>query len=152
MHRYAFDVDPDSQTFLNRRVFAYVDTGIPDGIQIDKNGNVYAGCGDGVQVRVSFFYLPFDPSFFPRPTSSYHTFFFGRSYFSSLSFRYTNPSSDVLMENQVWNSQGTLLGKFFLGSVSSNFIFAGDRRLVILAETKIYLAKIAAQEIRIEFP
>ena len=64
MHRYAFDVDPDSQTFLNRRVFAYVDTGDPDGIQIDKNGNVYAGCGDNVQVRVSFFYLPFDPSFF----------------------------------------------------------------------------------------
>ena len=54
MHRYAFDVDPDSQTFLNRRVFAYVDTGIPDGIQIDKSGNVYAGCGDGVQVRVTF--------------------------------------------------------------------------------------------------
>ena len=55
MHRYAFDVDPDSQTFLNRRVFAYVDTGVPDGVQIDKNGNVYAGCGDGVQVSVSFF-------------------------------------------------------------------------------------------------
>jgi len=98
---YAFDVDPDSQTFLNRRVFAYVDTGIPDGIQIDKNGNVYAGCGDGVQV---------------------------------------------------WNSQGTLLGKFFLGSVSSNFIFAGDGRLVILAETKIFFARIAAQENRLEFP
>ena len=59
MHRYAFDVDPDSQTFLNRRVFAYVDTGIPDGIQIDKNGNVYAGCGDGVQV-IFFFYFPFN--------------------------------------------------------------------------------------------
>jgi len=52
--RYAFDVDPDSQTFLNRRIFAYVDAGIPDGIQIDKQGNVYAGCGDGVQVRVFF--------------------------------------------------------------------------------------------------
>jgi gluconolactonase len=56
------------------------------------------------------------------------------------------------MKNQVWNSQGTLLGKFFLGSVSANFIFAGDGRLVILAETKIFLAKIAAQEIRLEFP
>ena len=54
MNRYAFDVDPDSQTFLNRRIFAYVDAGIPDGIQIDKNGNVYAGCGDGVQVGIPF--------------------------------------------------------------------------------------------------
>ena len=62
-HRYAFDVDPDSQAFLNRRVFAYTDAGIPDGIQIDKNGNVYAGCGDGVQVRVSFHSIfPFFPS------------------------------------------------------------------------------------------
>jgi gluconolactonase len=62
MNRYAFDVDPDSQTFLNRRIFAYVDAGIPDGIQIDKNGNVYAGCGDGVQVGLSFPF-PFDPTF-----------------------------------------------------------------------------------------
>jgi len=92
---------PIAKLFLNRRVFAYVDTGIPDGIQIDKNGNVYAGCGDGVQV---------------------------------------------------WNSQGILLGKFFLGRTSANFIFAGDGRLVILAETKIFLASIAAQEIRLEFP
>ena len=81
MHRYAFDVDPDSQTFLNRRVFAYVDTGIPDGVQIDKNGNVYAGCGDGVQVRVSFFiYLSFGAFFIfdylPGPLSSYHGGFF----------------------------------------------------------------------------
>ena len=56
------------------------------------------------------------------------------------------------MENQVWNSQGTLLGKFFIGTVSANFIFAGDGRLVILAGTKIFLAKIAAQETRLEFP
>ena len=56
MRRYAFDVDPDSQALLNRRVFAYVDAGIPDGVQIDKDGNVYAGCGDGVQV--CFFFLP----------------------------------------------------------------------------------------------
>jgi len=98
---YAFDVDPESQTLLNRRVFAYIDTGAPDGIQIDKNGNVYSGCGDGVQV---------------------------------------------------WNSQGTLLGKFFIGSVSANFIFAGNGRLVILAETKIFLATIAVEESRLEFP
>ena len=155
MHRYAFDVDPDSQTLLNRRVFAYVDTGIPDGIQIDKNGNVYAGCGDGVQVRDSLFYLPFNPFFFLSTFSYYASCFFDSEsflFFFSLSFHNTNPSSDVLTENQVWNSQGTLLGKFFIGSVSANMIFAGDGRLVILAETKIFLARIAAQEIRLEFP
>ncbi|PPQ74581.1 hypothetical protein CVT26_007801 [Gymnopilus dilepis] len=98
---YEFDVDPVSQRFLNRRVFAYVDTGIPDGVQVDSNGNVYAGCGDGVQV---------------------------------------------------WSPEGVLLGKFFIGSVSSNFIFAGDGRLVILAETKIFFAKIAAKEGKVAFP
>jgi len=44
----------------------------------------------------------------------------------------------------VWNPSGTLIGKFFLGTTSANFAFAGQGRLVILAETKIYLAKIAA--------
>ena len=79
-------------------------------------------------------------------------FFNFHSIFFSLSFSYTNPSSNVLTEKQVWNAQGTLLGKFFLGSVSGNFIFAGDGRLVILAETKIFLASIAAQGNRLEFP
>lgn len=44
----------------------------------------------------------------------------------------------------VWNPSGKLIGKFFLGSQSSNMAFAGPGRLVILAETKIYLAKIVA--------
>ncbi|GAA6023406.1 hypothetical protein JCM10207_002536 [Rhodosporidiobolus poonsookiae] len=34
----------------NRRVFAYVDSGIPDGIKTDKEGNVYSGTGEGVSV------------------------------------------------------------------------------------------------------
>ena len=50
---YAFDVDPTTQAFTNRRVFAYVDTGIADGIQLDTQGNVYSGTGEGVQVRCS---------------------------------------------------------------------------------------------------
>ncbi|THH13530.1 hypothetical protein EW146_g6704 [Bondarzewia mesenterica] len=91
---YQFDVDPKSQAFSNRRVFAYVDTGIPDGIQLDNNSNVYAGCGDGVHV---------------------------------------------------WNDEGTLLGKFYVGSLSANMVFAGKGRLVILADTAIYLAQIAAE-------
>jgi len=90
---YAFDVDPTNQAFKNRRVFAYVDNGVPDGIELDSQGNVYSGCGDGVQV---------------------------------------------------WNPQGTLLGKIFLGTTSANMAFAGQGRLVIMAETKIFFAEIAA--------
>ncbi|KAM5543968.1 hypothetical protein V8D89_002585 [Ganoderma adspersum] len=98
---YAYDVDPKTSAFVNRRVFAYVDTGVADGIQLDAAGNVYAGCGDGTQV---------------------------------------------------WNSEGTLLGKFFLGTVSANMIFAGDSRLVILADTAIFFANIAAKFNRVSFP
>ncbi|KAG2360410.1 hypothetical protein BDR07DRAFT_1412690 [Suillus spraguei] len=47
---YQFDVDPTTQSFANRRVFAYADSGAPDGIQFDTEGNVYAGCGDGIHV------------------------------------------------------------------------------------------------------
>jgi len=86
---------------------------------------------------------------FPCFPLSYYVegFFFTRFYLFIV-----NASFDILTENQVWNAQGTLLGKFFIGSVSSNFIFAGNGRLVILADTKIFLASIAAQEIRLEFP
>jgi len=46
---YAFDVV--NQKFLrNKRVFAYADVGVPDGIHTDIEGNVWSGCGDGVQV------------------------------------------------------------------------------------------------------
>lgn len=49
---YAFDVASYSeQPFLvNRRLFAFADRGIPDGIKCDVHGNVYSGCGDGVNV------------------------------------------------------------------------------------------------------
>jgi sugar lactone lactonase YvrE len=50
---HAFDVDPKTQTFLNRRVLAYVDAGVPDGVQVDTNGNVYTACADGIQVRIN---------------------------------------------------------------------------------------------------
>jgi gluconolactonase len=39
------------QPFLtNRRLFAMADTGAPDGIKCDLQGNVYSGCGDGVSI------------------------------------------------------------------------------------------------------
>jgi gluconolactonase len=51
MTRYQFDVNEKTGQFLNRRVFAYADTGVPDGAQLDTKGNLYAGCGDGTEVR-----------------------------------------------------------------------------------------------------
>ncbi|EMD32372.1 hypothetical protein CERSUDRAFT_108815 [Gelatoporia subvermispora B] len=98
---YKYDVDPATQAFTNRRVFAYADAGIPDGIQLDIKGNVYSGCGDGVHV---------------------------------------------------WSPDGTLIGKFFLGKVSANMTFAGKGRLVILAESEVYLAQIAAEGFDLSFP
>lgn len=84
-----------TQSFQNRRVFAYSDSGIPDGIQLDTNGNVYSGCGDGTHV---------------------------------------------------WNSEGTLIGKFFLNSTTAEMMFTKSG-LLILDEETIYLANIQAQGI-----
>ncbi|KII85411.1 hypothetical protein PLICRDRAFT_115744 [Plicaturopsis crispa FD-325 SS-3] len=53
---------------------------------------------------------------------------------------------------QVWNPEGTLIGKFFLGTTSANMAFAGPGRLVILAETNVYLARIAANGFDLSFP
>ncbi|MCJ1386103.1 hypothetical protein MMC17_009228 [Xylographa soralifera] len=51
---YAFSLlyDPATQApfLVNRRVFAHADAGVPDGIKCDVHGNVYAGCGDGINV------------------------------------------------------------------------------------------------------
>lgn len=49
---YAFDIATrNGSPFLtNRRLFAYADCEIPDGIKCDTRGNVYSGCGDGVHV------------------------------------------------------------------------------------------------------
>ncbi|UPL03194.1 hypothetical protein LCI18_014128 [Fusarium solani-melongenae] len=51
-HIYAFDVAmySDQPFMINRRLFAMADTGIPDGIKCDLDGNVYSGCGDGVNI------------------------------------------------------------------------------------------------------
>jgi len=49
---YAFDIViiNESPFLINRRVFAMADVGAPDGIKCDVYGNVYSGCGDGVNV------------------------------------------------------------------------------------------------------
>ncbi|KAG0706304.1 hypothetical protein DFH29DRAFT_846035 [Suillus ampliporus] len=90
---YQYDVDPLTQSFANRRVFAYADSGAPDGIQLDSKGNVYAGCGEGTHV---------------------------------------------------WNPEGTLIGKFYLNSLSPQLMFTKSG-LVILEGTAIYLVNIKAQ-------
>jgi gluconolactonase len=46
---YQYDI-LENGTLGHRRLFAYVDSGVPDGIHVDTNDNVYSGCGDGVQV------------------------------------------------------------------------------------------------------
>lgn len=49
---YAFDVMTTSGApfLVNRRLFAMAAEGFPDGIKCDVYGNVYSGCGDGVEV------------------------------------------------------------------------------------------------------
>lgn len=34
----------------NRRVFAFTDSGAPDGIKCDPSGNIYGGCSDGLHI------------------------------------------------------------------------------------------------------
>jgi gluconolactonase len=47
---YAFDITDDGKRLAGRRIFAYSDNGIPDGLHTDTDGNVWAGCGDGIHV------------------------------------------------------------------------------------------------------
>jgi gluconolactonase len=55
---YAFDVVTTKSgksgsffpTLRNRRTFAVAETGLPDGIKLDVQGNVYTGTGAGVEV------------------------------------------------------------------------------------------------------
>jgi gluconolactonase len=47
---YAFDVIEDHKALSGRRTFAYADTGIPDGLHTDTEGNLWAACGDGINV------------------------------------------------------------------------------------------------------
>ncbi|KAK4051435.1 hypothetical protein OIV83_002919 [Microbotryomycetes sp. JL201] len=44
------DLTAEGPTLHNKRVFAFADCGVPDGIKTDRAGNVYSGCGDGIHV------------------------------------------------------------------------------------------------------
>ncbi|KAJ7498477.1 calcium-dependent phosphotriesterase [Mycena latifolia] len=47
---YKYDVEEGTLAFINRRTFAYADSGAADGVGVDTKGNVYGGCVDGVHV------------------------------------------------------------------------------------------------------
>ncbi|RYP73593.1 hypothetical protein DL771_003481 [Monosporascus sp. 5C6A] len=49
---YAFDVSErfGSPSLANRRLFAYALAGVPTAVHCDQAGNVYASCGDGIEV------------------------------------------------------------------------------------------------------
>jgi gluconolactonase len=47
---YAFDVVENGKKIINKRVFAEVSPGFPDGMRLDEKGNIYVGALDGVQV------------------------------------------------------------------------------------------------------
>jgi gluconolactonase len=60
-HIYAFDIVNGSEeaprlgvdakpSLTNRRLFAFAPGRVPDGIKCDMSGNVYSGCGDGIEV------------------------------------------------------------------------------------------------------
>lgn len=52
MRSYAYDIEERrlSEWLINRRVFAVADIGVPDGIECDMSGNVYAACADGLNI------------------------------------------------------------------------------------------------------
>ena len=47
---YAFDVGGDGKTLSNKRTLAVISPGFPDGMRLDKEGNIYVGAMDGVHV------------------------------------------------------------------------------------------------------
>ncbi|KAL4138140.1 hypothetical protein PRIC2_001647 [Phytophthora ramorum] len=85
---YAYDV-VDNKRLANHRVFAFADSGIPDGVHTDTEGNLWAGCGDGVHV---------------------------------------------------WNPEGILLGKIYLGETSNNFAFAPGK-VFVFANARLWVVE-----------
>ena len=47
---YAYDVNNDGKTVSHGRTFAVISPGFPDGMRLDKQGNIYVGALDGVQI------------------------------------------------------------------------------------------------------
>jgi len=50
-HRiYAYDVSADGKSISNKRLFANVAPGFPDGMRLDEQGNIYVGTLEGIHV------------------------------------------------------------------------------------------------------
>jgi gluconolactonase len=49
-HLIRYDVTADGRGVRNPSVFCVIEPGVPDGFRCDVNGNLFVGCGDGVQV------------------------------------------------------------------------------------------------------
>ena len=49
-HIYVYDVQADGRTLANKRLFATIAPGFPDGMRLDSKGNVYVGALDGIHV------------------------------------------------------------------------------------------------------
>lgn len=50
-HRiYVYDISADGRQISNKRLFADVSPGFPDGMRLDEKGNVYVGALDGIHV------------------------------------------------------------------------------------------------------
>lgn len=50
-HRiYVYDVGTDGKTLTNKRLFASISPGFPDGMRLDEKGNVYVGTLEGIHV------------------------------------------------------------------------------------------------------
>jgi len=50
-HRiYLYDVSRDGRSLMNKRLFANVSPGFPDGMRLDEKGNVYVGTLEGIHV------------------------------------------------------------------------------------------------------
>lgn len=47
---YAYEVGADGKSVGNQKLFTVVSPGFPDGMRLDKEGNIYVGALDGVQV------------------------------------------------------------------------------------------------------
>lgn len=44
----------------------------------------------------------------------------------------------------VYNPSGKLIGKIYTGTTAANFQFTGQERMVIMGETKLFYASVAA--------
>ncbi|GAA5824531.1 hypothetical protein JCM11251_000462 [Rhodosporidiobolus azoricus] len=101
----------------NRKVFAFVDSGLPDGIKCDREGNVYSGTGEGVSVWNPHGTLLGKIVLFPSSSPSSPP-----ALPSSLPRDFTNPA--------------------FKTRYCANFNFCPRGRLCILAEDRIYVAQL----------